>query len=59
MQLERGKTSISLLGSFRSIIREEGCAECRRLSCPNKPLTFSALQASDVSTAVGEDLLQV
>ena len=34
MQLERGKTSISLLGSFWSIIHEEGCAQCRRLSCP-------------------------
>ena len=36
MQLERGKTSTSLLGSFRSIIREEGFVQCYRLLLPKQ-----------------------
>jgi hypothetical protein len=54
MQLERGKTSTSLLGSFRSIIREEGCVHYTRLS-PRQPNSELFAVASDVSTAVGVD----
>jgi hypothetical protein len=54
MQLERGKTSTGLLGSFRTIIREEGFVS---VVAPhgklNEAFTFIDLV---VFTAVGEDL---
>ena len=57
MQLEHGKTSTSLFGSFRSIIREDGCVHYdSRLSLRQPNSEPFAIVASDVSTAVGGDL---
>jgi hypothetical protein len=57
VQLERGKTSTSLLSSFRSIIREEGCVHYdSRLSLRQPNSELFVFIASDVSTAVGRDL---
>jgi hypothetical protein len=55
MQLERGKTSVGLLGSFRSIIREEGCVSLLRPTTIPLRAELPILIASDDSTAVCRD----
>jgi len=58
MQLERGKSSTSLLGSFRSIIREEGCVPLTSPVASPNGSPFAFITVLGVSTAVGEGLLQ-
>ena len=57
MQLERGKASTGLLGSFRTIIREEGCVSLSShiMGSLNGVFIFIELV---VFTAVGEYLFR-
>jgi hypothetical protein len=55
MQLERGKSSAGLLGSFRSIIREEGCVSLLSFHSYLSRAELPILIASDVYTAVCRD----
>lgn len=47
MQLVHGKSSVGLVGSFRDIIRQEGCVH-------NSPSALIAVNEPNLSTASGD-----
>lgn len=57
MQLERGKSSTGLLGSFRSIIREEGYVSVSSPVMANYNEAFFVFIEQVVFIAVVDDLL--